>query len=424
MKIAILCHASVGGSGIVATELALALYELGHTVHLIGEQVPFRLKQSDSTGQVVAPIQFYQELVDAPSTQSRWGRVIELGRKTVTNYFKRADPTKILQGSIHFHEIRPVAYPLFEETSLITLRAANAIAAVVDKYKIEIVHAHYAIPYSTSAILARDAGLPFKLVTTLHGTDVTKVGCDEAFKYTTRHAITHSDAVTAVSSSLIDSAKDIFRINREMEKIPNWVDTVRFNASTEASARAKYAQPEEPILVHLSNFRPIKRSTDVVKIFADVVAKKPARLILVGDGPDKAECIALAQELGVNGRLLSVPSTPQVEHFLSIADFLLLPSEQESFGLVALEAMAAGCVVIASEVGGLPELIEHKKTGFLSPMGDTQGMAQYILDVLDRPEELANIKVAARAKVIESYSPRPIVEQYLKVYERLLDSRN
>jgi N-acetyl-alpha-D-glucosaminyl L-malate synthase BshA len=290
----------------------------------------------------------------------------------------------------------------------------------MERHGIEIVHAHYAIPHATSAILARDAGLPIKVVTTLHGTDVTMVGVDPAYRYTTRHAIAKSDAVTAVSPSLVQAARETLGVTRDIAVIPNWVDCNRFVANTDATVRARYAQPDELLLIHVSNFRPVKQVDAVLKVFSAILARIPARLFLVGDGPEKQKCIDLAVELGVSGRMLSLPSMPDVEKILGIADFLLLPSLSEAFPLVALEGMSSGTVVVASNVGGIPLMIEHGRTGFLFEPDDHDGMARTIIDLVQNKERWATIRLAAREEAVNRYQLEHIIPSYLDLYGHLL----
>ena len=332
MRIAILCHSSAGGSGILATELAMGLSQDGHDVHVIGERPPFRMSGG-------SPEPIYRDLGEAPSPQTFWGQVVAAVRKSFSIKPRISKPAS-RAGILHFHELLSFDYPLFDQSSFPTLRAANTLATLIDKYKIEIVNAHYVIPHATSALLARDSGLDCRIVTTLHGTDVTRVGRDPAFFYTTRHAINASDSVTAVCKYLADETHSTFGITRPISVIPNWVDSVRFKRIADPKVRAQYAQPEEQILLHVSNFRPVKRSIEVVKTFAKIVDSTPARLILVGEGPEKKSCIDLAIASGVFGRLLSIGPMANVETIMGIADLLLLPSEIEGFPLVLLEGMA------------------------------------------------------------------------------------
>lgn len=409
MIIAILCHSSAGGSGILATELALGLSQQGHEVHVIGERPPFRMDETSSE-----PI--YRDLGEAPPIQSFWGQIVDIVRGSFSERFRNSHVASQIHPP-HFHELLSYEYPLFDQSSFPTLRAANTLAKLIAEYKIDIVNAHYVIPHATSALLARDSGLDCRIVTTLHGTDVTRVGQDPAFFYTTKHAINSSDAVTSVCRFLVEETQNIFSVTRPITVIPNWVDSNRFIRITDPKVRAQYAQPEEQICVHVSNFRPVKRSTEVVKTFARLLERVPARLILVGEGPEKKDCIDLAVSLGVSGRVLSMGSVAAVERIIGIADILLLPSEIEAFPLVLLEGMAAGAICLASNVGGVSELITHQGNGFLFPPNDLSGMAQ-TAEELFRDKELSNtIRNNARQTVLDKYSPEQLVSQYCKVFE-------
>lgn len=412
MTVAILCHSSAGGSGILATELALGLSQQGHEVHVIGERPPFRMGESASE-----PI--YRDLGDTPPIQSFWGQVVEVVRNSFSGRFRGPNVTSQITTP-HFHELLSYDYPLFDASSFPTLRAANTLAKLISEYRIEIVNAHYVIPHATSALLARDSGLDCHIVTTLHGTDVTRVGQDPAFFYTTKHAINSSDAVTSVCQFLVNETQNIFSVTRPITVIPNWVDSSRFIRITDPKVRAQYAQPEEQICVHVSNFRPVKRSIEVIKTFAQLLKNVPARLILVGEGPEKKACIDLAVSLGVSGRVLSMGSVAAVEKIMGIADILLLPSEIEAFPLVLLEGMAAGAICLASNVGGVSELIAHEENGFLFPSDDCSGMAE-VAERLFRDKELSNkICENARQVVVQKYSPEKLVSQYCNVFEEVL----
>jgi L-malate glycosyltransferase len=392
MNIAILCHASAGGSGVVATELALALAGLGHTVHVVATEKPFRL-----TEERLNQMGLESNLVNLSQDPMSTGlaRIFKASSQSVGRWLGLLkQPLKT--GAIHFHQILSADYPLFED-SLTPLTAANSVSAIIERFQIDLVHAHYAIPHATSAILARDMGQPVKVVTTLHGTDVTLLGLEPAFAKTTRHAVQNSDAVTAVSHSLAQDARANLGIERDISVIYNWVDPERFQPNRDTQYRARFAQPEESIVLHVSNFRAIKRPQDAVRVFAGILDKTPARLLMIGEGPERQACIDLAHELDIAGRVQFLESTPAIEKFMSVADLLLLPSEQESFGLVALEAMASGVPVIASQVGGLPELVLEAETGFLRPLGE-----------------------AARSRAIEHFRPEVILPHYLEAYEKAL----
>ncbi len=414
MKIAILCHASAGGSGVVATELALALAGLGHTVHVIAAERPFRLTEERLHSAL-------RDLGSEPPPQSVLARLVQQGSQSVRNWLGRIVKRSVGPAAkLHFHEFLSADYPLFKD-SLVTLTAANSLAKVIEEHGIEIVHAHYAIPHATSALLARDMGLPIKVVTTLHGTDVTLMGLEPAFALTTKHAILQSDAVTAVSHALAEEARRSFAVDRPIEVVYNWVDTERFQPNTDPAYRARFAQPEEAILLHVSNFREVKRPLDVIRIFAGIAEVRPARLLMIGDGPKRAECQELAHQLELSGRVQFIEATPQIERFLAVADLFLLPSEQESFGLVALEAMACGVPVVASNAGGIPEVVLDGVTGLLRPVSDVPGMVQAALQILEDPARQRQMRQAAREWAMQQFRPESVLPRYLEIYQSVLE---
>jgi len=416
MNLAILCHASAGGSGVVATELALALAGMGHAVHIVATERPFRLTEERLSQMRLQSNLF--SLGQDPAGSSL-ARIVASSRASVARWLGLiTKPVKT--GSLHFHQILSADYPLFQE-ALTPLTAANSIAELIDRYQLDLVHAHYAIPHATSAILARDMGHPVKVVTTLHGTDVTLMGKDPAFARTTKHAVLASDAVTAVSESLARDTRANLGVDREIEVIYNWVDPERFQPNRDPGYRARFAQPDEGLLLHVSNFRAVKRPQDAIRVFAGVLEKRPARLLMIGDGPERQSCLDLAHELEVAGRVQFLDSTPQIEKFMSVADVFLLPSEQESFGLVALEAMSSGVPVVASRTGGLPELVVEGLCGFLRPIGDIAGMTEATLEILNNAYRRRQMGEAARERAIQSFRPEVILPKYLKVYERTLE---
>lgn len=371
-NIAILCHATAGGSGVVATELGVELAQRDHEVHFVSTAQPFRLSALDCC----------------------------------TNVF--------------FHQVGRYEYPLFEQ-ALTTINTANTLSEVIQEHDIQITHAHYAIPYATSALMAQDITQRTRVVTTLHGTDVTLIGLDPAFRHSTRHAIVRSDRVTAVSHYLANHTKDIFNVDVPIDVIYNFVDVHRFQRNTDAKYRARFAHPEEKIILHLSNFRGIKRTLDVIELFARVQTEVPSRLLMVGDGPDRTRAFELAQKLGVIGRVHFLGSYPSVETIMGIADVFLLPSSQESFGLVALEAMSCGVPVVSSNIGGIPEVNIQGETGFLCDVGDIDGMAHATLSLLQDDDLHAAFSLRARARAVDHFQPHHIVPQYLEVYEGLLN---
>ncbi len=422
-RIAILCHASAGGSGVVATELALALSELGHEIHVIASERPFRLTDDrlaigkDNTALEVTSTQQLSSL-------GRLGQMLLQAKTGIQQWVQRIRKSDLLEAEVaspklHFHEILGGAYPLFNEP-MTALTAANSLVSLIEQHHIEIVHAHYAIPFATSAIMARDMGYPIKVVTTLHGTDVTLLGQDPAYAATTKHAVHFSDAVTAVSHSLAADVYKAFGDKKKVEVIHNWVDTNRFVPNGDTKTRAKFAHPEEVILVHVSNFRPVKRPEDVIRVFAQVNAVRPARLLMIGDGPQRAACLELARELDVLGRIQFIEFVPNVEDFICVADVFLLPSQQESFGLAALEAMSCGVPVVAYNVGGLSEVIADGATGFLCEYANTEQMAQRTLEILQDPDLLLTMRFEARTRAIEQFHPEFIMPRYVALYDALM----
>jgi len=374
MKIGITCYPTYGGSGVVATELGIELAALGHQVHFITYSQPFRL-----TGR---------------------------------------------EKGIFYHEVPVSNYPLFEYPPY-DLALATRMSEVAEYYDLDLLHVHYAIPHSVSALLARQmlaargSHLPF--VTTLHGTDITLVGLDRSYLPITRFAIEESDGVTSISQYLKDKTLDEFHIKNPIEVIPNFVNCDVYKPLEDrATARLRYAGPDEKILIHLSNFRPVKRVTDVVKIFAKVVERVPAKLLLVGDGPDRSSAEWLAHSLGIQDRVVFLGKQESVNELLPVADLMLMPSELESFGLAALEAMACLVPTIATKVGGVPELIDDGVTGRLFPVGDVDTMAEGAIELLTDPERLAEMGKAGRASAQARYCATKIIPLYEKYYGEVL----
>jgi len=325
MKIGITCYPTYGGSGVVATELGKELAGRGHDVHFISYALPIRLTMKDH---------------------------------------------------VYFHEVEVLSYPLFEYPPY-DLVLATKMAEVMTRFDLDILHVHYAIPHSISAYLAkmmlRDRVVPF--VTTLHGTDITLVGNDRSYLPITRFGIEQSDAVTAVSEYLKQRTILEFQIQRPVQMVPNFVDCNIYGRATDRTLRKRYAQDDEGILIHISNFRPVKRVEDVIAIFALVRQKRNTRLLMVGDGPDRPKAEWLANTHGIARDVLFLGKQNDMSELLAISDILLLPSELESFGLVALEAMACEVPVIATRVGGIPEVVQDGVDGFLYAVGDVQAMA-------------------------------------------------
>jgi N-acetyl-alpha-D-glucosaminyl L-malate synthase BshA len=378
MKIGITCYPTYGGSGVVATELGLELAQRGHEIHFISYAQPIRLRGEEP--------------------------------------------------NIHYHEVEVSRYPLFDYPPY-DLALATRMAEVAQLYDLDLLHVHYAIPHSVSAMLARQmlaAGpraqkLPF--VTTLHGTDITLVGLDRSYLPITRYSIEQSDGVTAISNYLRDRTQRVFDVKNSIEVIYNSVncEVYRRNPATFAQTRAEYAPNGERVLVHLSNFRPVKRLTDVIEIFDRVHKKVPSRLLLIGDGPDRSVAEWLAVQKDIHNDVLFLGKQDQIEEKLSIADVMLIPSELESFGLAALEAMACEVVPISTRAGGVPEVIDHGKTGYLADVGDVETMARYAIELLSDEQRLREMGKQARAVAMERFGSARIVKQYEDFYRRVLE---
>ena len=371
MKIGITCYPTYGGSGVVATELGKELAARGHDVHFISYALPIRLTMTDH---------------------------------------------------IYFHEVEVLSYPLFEYPPY-DLVLATKMAEVMTRFELDILHVHYAIPHSISAYLAKmmltDRVVPF--VTTLHGTDITLVGNDRSYLPITRFGIEKSDAVTAVSDYLKQRTVQEFQIVRPIEVVPNFVDCDVYGPPADRSLRKKYAAEDEGILIHISNFRPVKRVEDVVGIFAAVRKKRKARLLMVGDGPDRPKAEWLARTHGVADDVLFVGKQNDMSQLLAVSDILLLPSELESFGLVALEAMACEVPVVATHVGGIPEVVDDGVDGYLHGVGDIDAMAGSCLSILNNPQLRENLGHAARNHATREFCASKIVVRYEDLYRRTIE---
>jgi N-acetyl-alpha-D-glucosaminyl L-malate synthase BshA len=300
-----------------------------------------------------------------------------------------------------------MAYPLFD-APLTTLSEASKLTEVIEEVGIDVIHAHYAVPHATAAVLARDmvrGGHRPAVVTTLHGTDVTLVGLDRAYLRTTQYSIERSDVVTAVSRFLADDTVERLGVRRsDIRVVPNAVDLKRFTPGGDPELRLRYAHPDERLVAHVSNFRPVKRVEDVIRVFAGLSAQVGARLLMIGDGPDRPHAMALAAELGVEGRVSFLGSFPRVERLLAVSDLFVLPSDRESFGLAALEAMAGGVPVIGTSIGGLPEVVEDGVTGALHPLGDVAAMVASAVGLLTDAERYRNVSQAARDRAERRFS--------------------
>jgi N-acetyl-alpha-D-glucosaminyl L-malate synthase BshA len=375
MKIGITCYPTYGGSGVVATELGIELAARGHEVHFITSSQPFRL-----TGR---------------------------------------------EANIFFHEVAVYQYPLFEHPPY-DLALATRMAEVAEFYSLDLLHVHYAIPHSVSALLARQMlaarGKHLPFITTLHGTDITLVGLDRSYLPITRFGIMQSDGVTAISSYLRDRTREAFDIQSEIEVIRNFVncDVYVRNPDLVAAMRPRFAAANEKLIVHLSNFRPVKRVTDVVEVFARIANAMPARLMLIGDGPDRSAAEYLAHRLGVFEQVLFLGKQDNVNELLPLADLMLMPSEMESFGLAALEAMACGVPAIATRVGGVSELIDDGITGRLFEVGDIEGMSTAAIALLSDRTDLSTMAHAARRAAQDRFCATRIIPLYEEYYRRVI----
>jgi len=371
MRIGIICYPTYGGSGIVATELGKELAARGHSIHFISYATPFRLNTC--------------------------------------------------QSNVRFHEVDVASYPLFDSPPY-TLALATKMVEVVRSQRLDLLHCHYAIPHSVSAFLAKSMLKPRHLpvITTLHGTDITLVGSNRSYLPITRFSIEESDGVTAVSRFLKDATHQTFATTKAIEIIPNFVNCRTYERLTVKALHEKYAPRGERVVIHLSNFRPVKRPKDVVEIFNQIRSRIPAVLLMVGDGPERAAAEWLARHYGIQDAVHFLGKRENIEELLSCSDLMLLPSENESFGLAALEAMAFGVPAVVSRVGGLPEVVTHGVDGYLAPPGAVEEMAEYALDVLCNEKRLSEMGALARETVFSRFNSETIIPLYERVYEQVL----
>src|SRR3954451_1946061 len=370
MRIGIVCYPTFGGSGVLATELGKALADKGHCVHFITYQQPVRLN--------------------------------------------------VFNANIYYHEVRVPTYPLFDYPPY-EIALASTMVDVINNHKLDLLHVHYAIPHASAAYMAKQIvqkkGKKIPFITTLHGTDITLVGRDKTYEPVVTFSINESDAITAVSRNLRDETYKSFDINKEIEVIYNFVDVKRFNKKPIDAFRKVIAPNSEKILVHASNFRRIKRVNDVIKIFTQVRKQLPAKLLMIGDGPERPAMEILAKELGVQDDVRFVGKQEQMEEILLVSDLFLLPSEYESFGLAALEAMPAKVPVISSNAGGLPEINIHGETGYTANVGDIATMSECAIELLSNEELLSRMKDCA-FKQAQRFDIQNIVPKYEKLYSK------
>lgn len=373
MNIGITCYPTYGGSGVVATELGKELAANGHNVHFISYAMPQRL----------------------------------------TSFFE----------NIYFHEVEISSYPLFEH-QLYGLSLTSKMLEVIEFEKLDLIHVHYAIPHATSAYLAKQIlkknNSDLKFITTLHGTDITLAGLEPSFLPLVKFSIEESDGVTAVSRFLKEKTLTNYHIDKDIEVVYNFVDTGLFRPYESCELKERLCPNGEKILVHTSNFRPVKRVPDTIKILSEVRKEVNAKLVLVGDGPDRSECERLARELGLQNDVKFLGKQDGLVDILNASDIFLMPSQSESFGLSALEAMACGVPAISSSVGGLPELVVHNETGFIAEIGDVNRMAKYVVQLLTNEKKYASFSQNSRKRAVEKFDKKLILPQYLEYYEKVL----
>ena len=370
MRIGIVCYPTFGGSGVVATELGIALAQNGHQVHFMTYKQPVRLNA--------------------------------------------------LQPNIHFHEVYVPEYPLFHYQPY-ELALSSTLVDMVKLHKLDLLHVHYAIPHAYAAYMAKqmlaEADINIPIVTTLHGSDITLVGSHPFYKPAVTFSINHSDVVTSVSQSLREDTQRLLDVNREIEVVPNFIDIKKYDKLRENCQRSMMAKPHECIITHVSNFRPVKRVQDVLHVFARIVQKQPSKLMMVGDGPERKMAEDLSAQLQIDDHVVFLGNSNDVYRVLCFSDLFLLPSQTESFGLAALEAMAARTPVICTDQGGLPEVVEDGVSGYLTSVGDTDSMAQKAIALLGDIDQLRQFKDAAynRAK---TFDITHVVPMYMDIYEK------
>jgi N-acetyl-alpha-D-glucosaminyl L-malate synthase BshA len=370
MKIGIVCYPTFGGSGVVATELGLALADRGHQVHFFSSSRPFRLPG--------------------------------------------------FRPNVFFHEVPVVHYSLFDHTPY-TLTLASTLYEAYALHQLDLIHAHYAIPHAAAAYMAKQmTGGELPVVTTLHGTDITLVGSHPAYAPVVKFTIDQSDAVTAVSRDLADDTRNRIGSSREIRVIHNFIDPDLYEKRVGCRNKKYFAPNCEPIIAHVSNFRPVKHIPDIIETFIKVRREVPCRMLLIGDGPERARAEMMARDGGVLDDVIFLGNQVAVNEILGISDIYFLPSETESFGLSALEAMASSVPVIATNTGGLPEVVADGQTGFLVPVGDTDAMAERILRLIRNPMLLNQMSLAARERAITLFPLDKIVSQYEQVYHDIL----
>ncbi|MET3732977.1 N-acetyl-alpha-D-glucosaminyl L-malate synthase BshA [Moheibacter stercoris] len=377
MKIGIVCYPTFGGSGIVATELGMDLAERGHQVHFIATSLPARLN--------------------------------------------------ITKSNIFFHKVNVETYPLFDQYQPYSLALSTTIVNIAQSYGLDLLHVHYAIPHAYAAYFAkqmlREKGIDLPIVTTLHGTDITLVGNHPVYKPAVEFSINHSDKVTAVSESLKEETLELFSIHKDIEVIPNFIDNQQFIPDENCGCRTQMAPDAEKIIIHVSNLRKVKRVQDVIQVFYRIQKEIPSKLIIVGEGPEWEKANNLIHELGIENKVKNLGKITEFQNVLCSSDLFLLPSEKESFGLAALEAMAASVPVISSNAGGIPEVNVDGQTGFVLPIGDVDGMAEKAIQLLSNPKMLYEFKKNAKMQAMK-FDEKNIIPMYEELYLSILEKSN
>ncbi len=374
LKIGITCYPTVGGSGVIATELGKLLAERGHEVHFITSSVPFRLNK--------------------------------------------------MYRNINFHQVEVNQYSVFQYPPY-DIALASKISEVVKREKLDILHVHYAIPHAVCAILGKQmSGTDVKIVTTLHGTDITVLGYDPSLTAAIRYGIEQSDSVTAVSNALVEQTYDLIKPNKDIETVYNFIDERIYHKVDGLSLKEEYGiQEDEKVLIHVSNFRAVKRVQDVVKAFSMIEKRVPSKLLLVGDGPEKTLICQMVKELGLKEKVLFLGKQDSLEELYSISDLKLLLSQKESFGLVALEAMACGVPCIGTNIGGIPEVIDHGFNGYICSLGDVEDVASKAIPLLQNPQLHKELSDNALNTAKHRFQTSTIVTQYESIYLRLLNKK-
>lgn len=377
MNIAIVCYPTFGGSGVVATELGLALGKRGHNIHFITYNLPVRLETLNDS-------------------------------------------------KIHFHEVNVPDYPLFKYQPY-ELALSSRLVDVIKSNKIDLLHVHYAIPHAYAAYMAKkmlfDIGIEIPIVTTLHGTDITLVGSHPFYRPAVTFSINHSDRVTAVSKSLKEDTLNLFDIKKKIDVIPNFIDTEVIATKDKPCKRTLLAKKEEKILTHISNFRPLKRIVDVIDIFKGINSKIDSKLMMIGEGPEKRKAIRYVSDNKLKDKVLFLGNSNEIDKILCYSDLFLLPSEKESFGLSALEAMAHGVPIISSNAGGIPEVNLNGKTGFISNIGDTDSMINNAMSLLSNPQKHKLFKKQAQLQA-KKFDLESVVDSYERIYNDAVASIN